>query len=372
MWELICHHTYKYKGFPVDLTNYNNDGDYPVAADFAPNGAAPGSGALSFTRPEHHVAIARRPCWQTLIGLRVECVLRINQHYPGKPQVVIAGANSFAFEIRQAGLYASFVGPSTVPGASRDGLDTYQHLLPGSPAYVVPVGTWLRCGFAHDGLDTMELYADGRVLARRRGLLVGVPAVGPTGVSIGNVAAPDMQHVLDGDIDEIKVWRLNPRATWRDFVQRPIDGDQADCWAQFASKLAVARAKHPDCAKELRQSLRAAIERILRAIAAKGMKEREHFAKLHDRYLELWRAGDIDGPRMRKLIAEWIAWLHALGVSLETDADLRAIAGSRCFKLMLKACKGIDCDEDFTGLIRIVDRAVRRPAPPKRSRRRRA
>ena len=31
MWELICHHTYKYKGVPVDLTNYNNDGDYPVA-----------------------------------------------------------------------------------------------------------------------------------------------------------------------------------------------------------------------------------------------------------------------------------------------------------------------------------------------------
>jgi len=168
MWELICHHTYKYKGFPVDLTNYNNDGDYPVAADFAPDGAAPGSGALNFTRPEHHVAIARRPCWQTLVGLRVECVLRLNQHYPGKPQVVIAGADSFAFEIRQAGLYASFVGPSTVPGASRDGLDTYQHLLPGSPAYVVPVGRWLRCGFAHDGLDTMELYADGRVLARRR------------------------------------------------------------------------------------------------------------------------------------------------------------------------------------------------------------
>jgi hypothetical protein len=65
MWELICHHTYKYKGFPVDLSNYGNDGDHPVAADFAPNGAAPGSGALSFTRPEHHVAIVRRPCWQT-------------------------------------------------------------------------------------------------------------------------------------------------------------------------------------------------------------------------------------------------------------------------------------------------------------------
>jgi hypothetical protein len=118
--------------------------------------------------------------------------------------VVIAGADSFAFEIRQAGLYASFVGPSTVPGASRDGLDTYQHLLPGSPAYVVPVGTWVRLGFAHDGLDTMELYADGRVLARRRGLLAGVPGVGPTGVSLGNAVAPDMQHVLDGDIDEIR------------------------------------------------------------------------------------------------------------------------------------------------------------------------
>jgi hypothetical protein len=372
MWELICHHTYKYKGFPVDLSNYNNDGDCPVAADIAADGAAPGSGALSFTRPEHHVAIARRPCWQTLVGLRVECVLRINRYYPGKRQLVIAGANSFAFEIRQAGLYASFVGPSTVPGASEDGLNTYEHLLPGAPAYAVPVGTWLRCGFAHDGLDTMELYADGQVLARRRGLLAGVPGVGATGVSIGNAVVPDMQHVLDGDIDEIKVWRLNPRATWRDFVQRPIDQDQADCWAQFASSLAVARAKHPDCAKELTQALRTAIERILRAIAAKGVKEREHFAKLHDRYLKLWRAGDIDGPRMRKLIAEWIAWLRSLGIALETDAELRAIAHSHCFKLMLDACAGIDCDEDFAGLVRIVDRAIHGPPPAKPSRRRRA
>jgi hypothetical protein len=217
----------------------------------------------------------------------------------------------------------------------------------------------------------MELYADGRVLARRRGLLAGVPGVGPTGVSIGNAVAPDMQHVLDGDIDEIKVWRLHPRATWHDFVQRPINQQQTDCWAQFASSLAAARVKHPDCAKELTRALRAAIERILRAIAAKGVKQRARFARLHARYLKLWRAGDIDGPRMRKLIAEWIGWLRALGISLETDDELRAVARSPCFKLMLNACKGIDCDKDFTRLVRIVDRAIRRPAPAKRSRRRR-
>src|SRR5437763_17090518 len=116
MWALICHHTYKYKGFPVDLSTYSNDGDWPVSADFRADGEARGSGAWSFTRPEDQVAIARRPSWQTLAGIKVECLLRIHQHYPGKPQVVIAGDNSSAFEIRQAGLYASFVGKPTTPG----------------------------------------------------------------------------------------------------------------------------------------------------------------------------------------------------------------------------------------------------------------
>ena len=75
-------------------------------------------------------------------------------------------------------------------------------------------------GLMHDGFDTMELYVNGRTIARRTGLLANVPPVGPLGVSIGN--EPDRDDPLVGDIDEVKVWRLNPRFMDEEFFSPAI------------------------------------------------------------------------------------------------------------------------------------------------------
>jgi hypothetical protein len=223
--------------------------------------------------------------------------------------------------------------------------------------YTVPLNKWVSLAFVHDGFNTMELYGDGKLLARRTDLLAGVPGVAAGGISIGNAVIPSSQRVLDGEIDEVKVWRTDPLAMWHDFIQRPINPQQAACWAQFTAALADARATDPDCAREVMLGLSAWLDRIIRAIIAKGPKERERLEKLHREYLALWRGGNIHGRAMRKLIAECIAWLHGLGIFPDKDADLLALIQSPCFASMVNACEEI-CDQDFAALIALVAREL--------------
>jgi hypothetical protein len=109
----------------------------------------------------------------------------------------------------------------------------------------------------------------------------------------------------------LKIWRTDPLGMWHDFILRPINQEQAACWAQFTTDLADARAKNPDCARELMLGLNGALDRVIRAILAKGPTERAHLLQLHKQYLALWRGGNIRGRAMRKLIDEWITWLVA-------------------------------------------------------------
>jgi hypothetical protein len=115
MWQLICHQTYKYQGISVDLSGYDNHGQ-SNDVDFLPDGAAFGSGALSFTRADSNVAIPVNSSWRPLTGLYVECVVRIAA-YRVPPRVLIAGDGAFLFQISQAGLFAT-------AGGSTLGLET--------------------------------------------------------------------------------------------------------------------------------------------------------------------------------------------------------------------------------------------------------
>jgi hypothetical protein len=220
MWQLICHQTYKYQGIPVDLSGYDNHGQ-TTDVDFLPDGATPGSGALSFTRPDSKVAIPVNSSWRPLTGLYVQCVMRITA-YRVPPRVLIAGDSAFLFQISQGGLFAT-------AGGSTLGLDV---------GGTVPLNTWTTVAFGHDGLNTMELYIDDQLMGRRTDLTTGVPGVAGGGISIGNALTPDLQHVFEGEIDDVKVWRIDPLAMWHDFIQRPINWKQAVCWAEFTTALA--------------------------------------------------------------------------------------------------------------------------------------
>ncbi len=335
MWELICHHTYRWDGLPIDLSHYDCHGD-SNSAGFLPDGTAIGSGAVRFTGPQNRIWIRldraqderKRRAWRPLVGIRVEAMVRV--HAPSSaaylpqelswPGTIVAGDDAFSFTVRGTLLLATFRGKSTQPLQTTDWIDSYSDAL--SQPYNLPIGQWVSVGFLHDGLDTMELLVNGQVIARRRGLLASVPGVGSGGVSIGN-SADNQPNYLNGDIDEIKVWRLDPRGMGNEFLSRPIDDATADCWEQFLRKLREILDRHPECARLFRTSLTTILERLRWAIVGKGPETRARFAKTGKEYARLWRAGKLDSPEMGQLLADWCTWQRLVGISIEDDPEFQ-------------------------------------------------
>ncbi len=198
MWELICHHTYKCGGLPVDLSACNSHG-HAVNVNVLADGVVPESGALRFNQSGSRVLVPVSAAWQPLGGIMVEVTARVLTQAPHW-QMLIAADGAFSFFLREHILFATFTTPaglSTWPLtgtlATTDGISSAQGLFTpiNFPTYSIPIGEWATYGFMHNGLDAMELFVNGQLIGKRTMLQAGVPGVGPGGVSIGNSADND-------------------------------------------------------------------------------------------------------------------------------------------------------------------------------------
>jgi len=355
-FELICHHTYAgFKGLPVDFSGFDSHGEAVGDPEFAPDGIGHGSGTLAFTRAgtRVRVPVPGGSVWRQLGGIKIEAIVRWDVSH-ATPQMIIAGDGAFSFYLNLHGvLHAAFHGPPTVSGQPTDEIESKPpHTLSGT-SYYVHAARWVRLGFTHNGLDTMELSVDGEVIARRQDLLAGVPGVGPLGVGIGNDPQDD-DYFLDGAVDEIKVWRLIPQIVDREFFNRPVDRAAADCWERFVRSLAEALDRHQDCAQLIGRAVDDAIGRMLRAVRAMGPDARERLDRTAEGYLALWRAGKLDSPEMAQLIARWCEWLRSAGLVFEDDPAVAELLRSDCLKTILADCAPLDCDPKMAAFIQLI------------------
>jgi len=350
-WELICHHTYKWGGTATDLSVYDSHGTTAGLdpSDFHQDGAAPGSGAWRFhATTRHGIAIAPNAGWGPLVGVRVEVTARINTvGFARIGQTLIDADNSFHIAAYSREIGARFRGDPAVYGPSWDWVGSNFRLKNGQ---------WVRLVWEHDGLAEMRLTVDGADTVRRL-VLSGVPAVGPKGISIGNTS--DGGHPWTGDIDEVKVWRLDPHRVRNQFLGRPIDKDTADCWARYVDSMRAAFEKHPDCARRLTAGMRDAVNRTVREIAAQGPDTRQRTSELAARYAQLWATNDIDTPQMRDTVSDLLTWLRLIGVQPDEDDRTRELKSSRCWKLITGELAGLDCDPKIEALIAMFDDAGR-------------
>src|SRR5215208_7742037 len=183
MWELICHHTYKWGGRPVDISRYDNSAEIS-GRFFLKDGIAPGSGAWRFVTPTSHVRVFPGRAWNPLVAIKVELTVRKTEPSTNS-QTLIEGDNSFGVFVNAQKLFGYFFGKSIYPGMNSDGLNTYQDGID-FPGYRIPFGKWVVLTFVHDGFSQMRLYADGIPVTVPRAVLAGIPPVGPKGISIGN------------------------------------------------------------------------------------------------------------------------------------------------------------------------------------------
>src|SRR5207247_9063277 len=85
----------------------------------------------------------------------------------------------------------------------------------------------------------------------------GVPPVQGIGVSIGNDVDQDALQ-FPGEIDEVRIWRLDPKEMKRRFLDRPYTPREAHCWEKYFEHLIDWMKQNPEQAKALAQQTRSA------------------------------------------------------------------------------------------------------------------
>jgi hypothetical protein len=340
-WELICDHAYS--GTPGVIFDRS-----PVAAshgnaisldaiDFLADGATAGSGAIRFDKPRSRVHVPTgAPPWRALAGVRAEVTLRSSFAARG----VYLHSDSFGF----------FYNASTLNAWGYTHMQISSQLdAVGSP-WVPPAGKWMTLGFAHDGLSTMELYADGEVIARQQAVYSPLRAPDTPGLSIGNLH--DGSAPAHAEIDAVRIWRLNPRRVEEEFFGRPMDAATADCWKRFLEQLRDAVRRHPDCAAKLAGLTHDAVVGQVRQILAKGPDGRARLEAASLEYRKLWRKGRIDGPEMRKVFDEFREWLRSVGLDPQASPALAALINSKCYQVILAEISPPLCDPKLVAMLK--------------------
>lgn len=351
LWELICHHTYH--GIPGVVVDLSPSGASHGRAsglsdgDFLADGLATGSGAVRFYKQDGRVRVpAETSPWQSIIGVKAEVTLR------RQPSLgFIIDCDAFQFHIRGNTLDTPVAWFSSYPTQYSEISSAFDPV--GPQPYRVPDGQWVTLGFMHDGFGTMELSADGQVVARRTGAYAPVNAPGGAGLSIGN-ALRTGGAFCNGEIDDVKIWRLNPRRFDDEFYSRPMDNETADCWMRLRREIAEAFRRHPNCAEQIGSALEDAVDSVIRQALAKGPETQSRLRRAAKEYNRLWRAGKVDSPEMADVFIDLIGWLRLAGVALEGNRALAALGDSECLKTILAELTPPDCDREVIALLRAV------------------
>ena len=351
LWELICHHTYRgIPGVVVDLS--------PCAAshgqafglddsDFLADGSATGSGSVRFYKQGGRIRVlAEAAPWRSISGVKGEVTLR------RQPSIgFIIDSDAFQFHIRGNTFDSPVAWFSSYPTEYSEISSAFDPV--GPQPYRVPNGQWVTLGFMHNGFGTMELSADGQVVARRNGVYAPVNAPGGAGLSIGN-ALHSGGLSFNGEIDDVKIWRLNPRRFDDEFYSRPMDAETADCWMRFRREIEDAFRRHPDCARQIGSTIEKAVDGLIRQAAAKGPETQQRLLDAAQAYNRLWRAGEVDSPEMVKEVVDLITWLRIAGIAPDSDQTLAALSDSACWRLILAELTPLDCDRQMMALLRAV------------------
>lgn len=357
MWELICYHTYRLPGLPVDLSDYDSSGQPERVDDddFAPDGVTPGSGIVHFPERRSRIRIKRSTAWDPLVGLCVDVTGRFfsQVHLDGGDiltrRTLIAGHGSFKFQILEfKELSASFAGDAVV-------LNSRDH-APDGQVHEVPLEQWVRLRLVHDGIGTAQLFIDDRLVAQRRDVSIAVPPVRSKGVSIGNDVDRDEALSHRDEIDEVKVWRLDPHEVGRKFLSRPYDPDTVACWERFSRRVNEAAARDPECQPVVLEEIVKQVEQVRRSISAQGPDALALYAGLCKDYETLWKAGKLDGPEMKQLFRFFCEQLQKMNITVD-GGPLHRILSSSCFAEVLSDPGLLDCDPKAAALVRLIANA---------------
>lgn len=338
-WELICHHTYDgIPGVVIDRSPFGATHGLAIGlneSDFLADGSHPGSGAVHIEGETKAIHLpAESPAWRTLEGLKGEAVVRCRQ----ATHNVILFSNSFVFSIVENDLFGEF-------GSV--------HINTVSEPFKVPHEQWITLGFMYDGFGTLELSADGEVVARVNGTYGPLRPMDQAGIRVGNNDVGG-DRSLKGDIDVLKIWRLKPRRVYDEFHSRRMSEQAANCWKAFEDELRAALLRNPECATRLLADVQKTVLGTLRAVLALGPDERELMNSAAETYRKLWHAGRIETREMTECITGVLEFLRSVGLDPKENPDLNELLNSKCFQEAIAGIRPPDCDRQLVKMIESV------------------
>jgi Concanavalin A-like lectin/glucanases superfamily len=317
MLELICDQSYTWDGVPADKSPYHNDGT-GINTGGSFDGMGPGSGMITFPQPDSRVRIGGGGPWQSLIALKIDILARLDPH-ARRVSVMVDGHGSFRFGVMEGALEAQFTNAS----GSNNYVRSADQFAPDHMYHPVPANKWVWLSLHHDGFAKMRLFIEGELVGEA---IVdgGIPPVDALGVSIGNAADVD-GYRFPGEIDELRIWRHDPKGMKREFLGRPYTRKTARCWQRLFEAVNAWMESNPEQSRALTDQLTAVRDTFVRSLLLLPDGDQ---AKLRAAILainKLWFEGEIDGPAMEMAFCDWIALLGSFGIEPVDDPSFDAL-----------------------------------------------
>jgi hypothetical protein len=336
-WELILHHSYT--GTPgVIFDQSPARGSHGVGVgltddDFHVDGATVGSGAVSFG-PGKRIRVPITSSWRPCIGVKVEVVCICDESTGG----TLIDGPGFTFEIHNGVMTSSFATLSG-GGGGQTTLNT--------PARV-PVGEWATVAWMWDGFTSSSFSLNGEVVLQLGASPLGSDRM-PVKIGVAEWSPNQFRGEFTGRIDDIKVWRVNPRRVDDEFTDRPVDDAVRDCWKQWGRDFVKLMQADPDCAETTMQLMLNAMAASLDEVMSAGEPLRTQLMEAARRYRQLWGEGRLD--EIPAVLADFLAAVRRAGVDPIGIGEFDDFRQNPCVQKIFDQIPVPDCDKDFVDMI---------------------
>lgn len=350
MLELILDQRFTWNGLPADKSPYGNHGQ-GIDTGGGADGVEPGSGFITFPTPSSRIRVPIGKAWMPLTALKIELVARIDPQAKMMSSIV-DGHNSFSFGILEGALEARFKNGSGTNNYIRS--DT--SFAPDRQYHPVIAGRWMRLGFYHDGISRMQLFLDGELVGDAK-VDGAIRPVMSGGIAIGNDWSND-DKAFPGEIDEIKIWRLDPSTMRREFLGRPYTRKTARCWERLARRIRDWTAQYPEQARALSLQSGEIRRRKLQAFVDLPRDLQAKLRAINDDIIRLWVAGDLGTPDMAAALCAWVALLRDAGIDPENDPDMAALVSTVQSLNLADPQDILKCDEQWRAFLDLWRQAL--------------
>lgn len=204
MRKLVLHHQYR-MGMAWDISGFDNHGrTQQVVA-----GAGAHEGSLRFAHPGSRVDVTRAPSLDPSGAFRCSVLFDLSGP-PTRRYNLVESHLSFAFFVEKGYRLMATIVDAT---GAWNGVMTPLQI---DPFYGGGLSGWHRADCGHDGISTIWIAVNGRVVAVRDDVPGPVRPVGPNGISIGHWPEPQDRYTFEGHLAETWLWMDRP--------DPPVDG----------------------------------------------------------------------------------------------------------------------------------------------------